>query len=123
MEKNKKEGKKDTTPNKITFYNKLSYNFTQVYADGVFGSVTPKGLININFFSERLAIPLDVTFNVTQDGKLGEKVEENLASKKGVIRDYNFGVFIDVNTAKAFRSWLDDKIKLAENINQKDKEV
>lgn len=41
----------------IVIHNLKSSGYRQIHIDGAHGSVTPTGHLNINFFSQRVAIP------------------------------------------------------------------
>ena len=111
MEKNSNKGDSQ----KITFYNKLVPNFRQVHVDGAFGGVSPKGLLNLNFFSERFAIPRETEYLVKNEKTL-EKIKDSEDSKQGIIREYEFGIFLNLETAKRLQILLQEKIKELENL-------
>lgn len=92
-------------------------DFRTVFTSGIFGGVTPSGLINMNFFSDRAPIPKRITFEVDpKAGQLNNEVERD--SKEGVVREVHFGMLIDINTAKSVVEWLNQKIAHLENLNK-----
>jgi len=97
--------KKKKTINFI--YQKNNY-YKNYHVDGVVGSLTPKGLINLNFFVERNPIPTQITFEINKDNTLGKEIDRK--SKIGVIREINTGIVIDLQTAKSIVEWLNAKI-------------
>lgn len=97
----------------INFYNKIRPNYRQVHVDGAFGGITPRGLISIQFFAERFPLPKSTTFEINEE-KLGEKISEE--KKEGIIREYDFGVYMDLQTAKEFMSWLSNTIEALEKV-------
>lgn len=107
-------------PDTMEFHNKISPCFRSLHVDGAYGGITPKGLININFFSERFAIPKSSTYKLNDEQKL-EKLKDSDDSKSGVVREYDMGIYIDIETAKKIKNLLDSKIKefegLVENLN------
>ena len=96
-------------PKTIAFHNKISPAFQQVHVDGAIGGVTPRGKININFFAERFPIPKSAVFEV-EANTLGKKIADSEDSKVGIIREYHFGVYMDLDTAKSLSNWLVSKI-------------
>lgn len=112
MEKKKKE-------NEITVYNKISHNFRELHVDGAYGGLTPKGLININFYAERFPIPKSIIHNLldrtTQDS------EDSEDSKEGIIREFEFGIYMDLNVAKQISDFLLNKITEFEELKNKTK--
>jgi len=108
--------KNDGNPKKIEFHNKVNENFREVHVDGAHGGVTPRGFINANFYSERFPIPksnileFDEEANKFINSGIGE------GSKEGIVRHYEFGVYMDLKTAKEFYKFLGGKINELETI-------
>lgn len=102
----------------IEFHNKISPNFRSIHADGAYGGITSKGLINLNFFAERFAIPKSTIFEIDPEsnGGIGAKIKDSHDSKTGIVRDYEVGIFLDLETTKKIRNLLDIKISELENI-------
>jgi len=105
--------------NKIEVHNKISPTFQQINVDGAYGGITPQRKININFFAERSPIPKSTIFEVV-DNKIVGKICDSEDSKIGILREYHFGVYMNLETAKALSLWLQENIKaLDENIKGK----
>lgn len=100
----------------ILFHNKISPNFKQVHVDGALGGLTPKGLLNFNFFSERFTIPKATEYRVVGEGSQLEKIKDSEDSKDGIIREYEFGVYLTLDTAKSLVSLISTKILELEKI-------
>ena len=86
-------------------------NFHSVLSTGVIGGITINSLIDLNFFTDRVTIPKSVTLEVDENG---QQKEISRDTKTGVIREVQFGVLMDVNTAKTLVEWLNNNIKLIE---------
>lgn len=86
-----------------------SYDFKNTFATGVYGGISPTGLIHANFYIERTVLPDSQTVEVDEKGTvLGKPIDH----KDGdIMRELQTGVFIDVNTAQLIISWLESKIK------------
>lgn len=104
----------------VTVYNKISNSFRELHIDGAYGGVTPKGLFNINFYAERLAIPKSTEFEIVNN-KLS-KIGDSADSKKGIIREFEAGVYMTIETAKELHKWLGDNIEKNEARKQKIKQ-
>lgn len=113
--------KKVKKPSTITFHNKISSSFREIHADGIYGGLTPRGLINLNFFAERFPIPKSTEFNLIDNKKVGEKLEDSIDSKIGIIREYEVGVYMQIEIAKNLSKFLQDKIKEFEEMDKNTK--
>lgn len=102
---------------KISFHYIKNNDFRTSFATGIYGGITVNSLINIDFFIDRSVIPRKTVSQVSADGK-----EQDLASEKesrdGAIREVQFGVIMDVSTAKSTIAWLQDKVNIIEEINK-----
>ncbi len=94
-----------------------SSDFKTIYGSGVFGGITPQGLININFFTERVPLPTKIVLEVDEStGQVGGEIERE--GKEGIVREVNCGILLDISAAKQLLTWLEDKIHQYEEINQ-----
>lgn len=96
--------------------------FRVIHVDGAHGGLHPGGrIIHMALFSERNAIPKSETFDV-EAGVIGEKTGQD--GREALIREVEVDALMTISTARALRSWLDEKIAAAENIAgmQKDDE-
>lgn len=101
---------------KIIIYNKISNSFRELHVDGAYGGVTPKGLFNINFYAERLAIPKSSNFNIEEDRLV--KINDSEDSKDGIIREFETGVYMTIETAKEFHKWLGEQLSKFEKLKK-----
>jgi hypothetical protein len=92
-------------------YQKSNF-FRVVHADGAFGGPTPRGLVNIAFYSERTALPRRTAIPVV-NGVPGP--EEILESKSGVLRELEIDVIMDLAVAVSFHAWLGKVIAEAQS--------
>ena len=119
--KKKKVGSnKGGLPREVTI-DYLKGNFFQVvYADGVWGGLAPRsGNIQMNFWSERSAIPQRLVHRVTGDQKFGPEIEEKRVLRSDLVREVGVGVVMSVDTAVSLRDWLTQRIDLASEFRQK----
>jgi hypothetical protein len=103
----KKSGKK--LPKEIDVHYLKTPNYRTFHVDGVFGGLTPNRFLYLELFLQRLATPQIIKHAVTNDGKLGEEIQR--IGKKGLIREIEAGLVMDLQVAKILRDWLDKRIK------------
>ena len=103
----------------VDFHYIKSPGFRSVHADGVWGGATPRGYITMSFYSERFPIPQKLVFEHTPEGRLGKEISRQ--SRDGLIREVDVEVMMDLEMAKSFRVWLDDKIQFLEKEMEKRK--
>lgn len=86
--------------------------FRVIHVDGAHGGLHPGGsIIHMALFSERNAIPKTETFDV-KDGVIGERTGHE--GREALIREVEVDALMTISTARALRTWLDDKISAAE---------
>jgi len=90
--------------------------YNPVYANGVFGGVTPAGEIVINFYLERHALPISQSHHIKKDGILDNAVFMNEPDDltSSMVRFIQNGVVLNLQGAKVVHSWLEKQIKLGE---------
>ena len=98
---------KEKNNGQISFEYKISPNYSNYTIAGAHGGLQPGGLITANIFSERTAIPKRITHRLTEEGGLGEIIEED--KKDAIIRDVLFSLSMTPNTAKSLGKWLIEK--------------
>ena len=108
------EKKPSTNPTSVEYHFIKSNDFRVVHCDGVWGGATPRGLINMNFYSERSTIPQKTVCKVLEAGHIGPEIKRE--GKEGIIREIDFSVILDVNTAKSLLEWLKAHIDRIEAI-------
>jgi len=106
-------------PKAVKFIYKKTPNYNTYNVDGIFGGITTKNKIFIEFFSEKFDIPEFVVQEILDDGNLGKEMSKKQSD--AILREIECGVYIDVPTAKAFVDWLIKKIDELEKLNKKAK--
>lgn len=109
--------KKET--NSVTIHNIKSPLYRQVHVDGAHGGITPSGFININFFSQRGAIPKGTEFEVSEEGQIAQPIKDIDGSKEGIVREFEFGTYMDINTCISLKNFLESKIEEYKTISHK----
>lgn len=108
---------KDTPPRtEMGFHYIKSPLYRTIHCDGVFGGVTPNGHIDASMFSERYPIPTYVKQKL--DGMtLGEEIER--ATRDGIVREIEVGIFMTLEAATLLHAWLGEKIGQLSTARQK----
>jgi len=101
----------------ISFHYIKSKSFRVIHVDGAWGGTNPKGYITIAFFSERSPIPRQLTYDINKDGDLGDLVYVD--TKEGVIREVEVEVVLDLESTKGLIQWLQDRVEMMQELNQK----
>lgn len=86
-----------------------------LHADGIFGGVTPNGQLYIAFFSEHVRIPDAAILRRDPQGENYRPVEPP-AKSPDLVRDVGVEVIMTLQVARAFRAWLDTRLKMVEDL-------
>ena len=71
----------------------------------------------MSFYSERAPIPKKLVHKVTSEGVLGNEISRE--TKAGLIREVDVEVIMDLDMARSFRDWMDEKISFLEKQKEK----
>jgi hypothetical protein len=96
---------------KVNIHYQKNPLYREIHVDGLFGGLTPKGKVSLNFYGERLAIPKCEEHAITKEGKLGRLTKVSEDSKDGIIREIEFGTYFDIEVIKDLKNFLETKIK------------
>jgi hypothetical protein len=99
---------------------KFEKNYNPKYVNGAIGGLNPLGEIIINFYLERIPIPISTTLELNE-GLPTDKVKQIEPDdlENSMIRYIDNGVILNYPTAKEIHRWLGEQIKLHENISTK----
>ena len=84
-----------------------SKSFRVIYADGSWGGVTPRGLLNFGFYNERRPIPRETRVQLQGD-VVAQEIQ--LEGRSGVVREVEVNVVMNLENAKEFHVWLGNHI-------------
>lgn len=104
-------------PNKITFKYVYPEDLRDLYINGLYGGVTPRGEIYIHFYSERHPIPKKATHNLDEQGVPSKEADMEIGGD--VVRLVQASIALDISTAIAMRDWLNERINYI-NASQKE---
>ena len=107
----KKEKKGSEVPILPIKYRQSS-SYQVYFADGAMGGWTPKSNLSIDFYVQRNAFPETIIHEISESGKLGKVLEQR--GDKGITRERQFGLIINIQTAYELRDWLNKQIEEGE---------
>jgi hypothetical protein len=103
------------TPSTVTLNYIKSNFFRVVHVDGAMGGFTPRGQLFFSLYHERPPLP-DVTVQAIENGQLGPEIVEQRKGSQGILREIEFGAVMDVAVAKSIVDWLEQRIKIMEQL-------
>lgn len=90
----------------INIYYEKNPSYRTIYSDGLIGGITPRGDVNLNFYSTRNVIPKSIKHNILSDGTIDKDGKVSEDSKNGIIREIEFGVYMTKDTAESIYTVL-----------------
>jgi hypothetical protein len=107
--------KRPVIPTELQFEFIKSNFYRVVKADGIFGGLSPNGSLHLGVYSERMPYPQKM-FHKVEAGNMGPEDTAKRVGRKGILREMEVGISMDVAQAIVLRNWLDDKIKQYEQL-------
>lgn len=93
-----------------------------IHVDGAIGGLTPAArCISMSIFSERWPVPTQITNRLNTDGSVAEEIKDRRVTRRGVIREIEANLILDINTARAMKSWLEEKLGEFERLEKEQK--
>ncbi len=92
-----------------------SSHYNSAYISGTFGGLNPSGMLEIDFFTDRLHRPESTTHKI-EDGKIATEMDGEMERHLHV-RKVEFTAMMNLEVAKAFHQWLTQKITDLESFN------
>lgn len=84
-----------------------SHDYKVALSTGIFGGLGSNGLINANFYIDRVIIPKNENVEIDENGSI---VKSEYEREGDAVREVQFGALLDINTAKQIADWLNSKI-------------
>jgi hypothetical protein len=110
------EGQKSPVK-EVKFYFEYDKDYRVVASNGVWGGITPRGDLQLDFFVEKVGIPDSVEYVVTQDGKLEGEIRRD--PPRQFVRRMQVGVLFSLEDAERLHTFLGKRInelkKMIEN--------
>ena len=96
-------------PDEISIEWEYDKNYRMVPANGMWGGITPRGDLRIDFFVESMPVPDSGAGKLLNDGS-GRYTERQEASEKvTVVRQIQVGVMVPSQQVQSFMRWFQDK--------------
>ncbi len=101
---------------KIKFKYIFQKDYNPIYINGLFGGITPRGEIVINFFLERHGLPISQTHEINEIGLIEKEIgREPEDHRESMVRFVEQGIILNLQNAKALNQWLEEYISKLEN--------
>lgn len=96
----------------INIYYEKTPSYRTIHSDGVIGGITPDNKsVNLNFYSTRNTIPKYRSHSINIDGSINKEGISSDDSKTGMIREIEFGVYMNKETANSIYEFLKQVLK------------
>lgn len=104
---------------KVKFVFHRADDYRMVAANSVWGGITPRGDILVEFAVETLETPENITNLVRPDGQLGDELSRT-PRETYVRRELQVGMVLSMNNAESIGQWLVAKAAELKNISPGD---
>jgi len=105
-----KEGDGRPTEESVEFVFTEDDDYRDIYVNGAFGGVSPRGDFRFDLYQESLIDPERIIQKLSEDGSIGEEIER---SPKGAqyIRAKKVRVTLTIDNAESIANWILRTIK------------
>lgn len=108
-------------PQKVEIKYTQPANYRPTFVNGAFGGINPQKQLVVNFYFENNPTPESQTFELNENGKLGNELERKPESDILYInREITTGIILDLESAKRISNWLNNKITQLEEIKKQE---
>jgi hypothetical protein len=87
-----------------------SPDFRTNLVTGIYGGLSPNGLLNLNFFVDRVALPNFQTMAVDEKGVSIPNVKPKDTKDSDLVREIQFGVLLNLETARSVINWMQERV-------------
>jgi hypothetical protein len=91
------------------FFFEYDPSYRLVGANGIWGGVTPRGDLRLDFFVESIGIPEHVTNLITPDGKLGPELGRT--PERRFSRRLLVGVLLSMEQAESVAEFIQERVQ------------
>src|SRR5262245_52891576 len=107
-------------PDRVRFHYLKSPAFHTIHADGGIGGLTPTGDFHLGIYAQRFPIPTQTEHEMAPEGAgEGKEILDARVARDGVVRELLVDIVFDYRAANAFRKWLDDQIRLHDEVSKR----
>lgn len=96
-------------PKDIEFFFEIDKDYRIVAANGVWGGITTRGDIQLDFLVEKQAVPESIRNEITEQGGLGREIARTPPAR--FVRRMQFGVLLSVAAAEVVANLITSKIE------------
>lgn len=98
----------------VKFHFEFDKDYRIVASNGVWGGITSRGDLQLDFFVERVGIPNSVVNVVTKDGTLSGEISRD--PPRQFVRRLQMGVLMTLEDAERLHTFLAGRIKELKNM-------
>jgi len=91
------------------------------FVTSVWGGITSRGMLEIHFLHDRPPLPKRTTNKIDDSGVLVEQSSDTAGYS--LVRSVQTGVVMDIESAREFLRWLQEKISAYENLLEGDNDA
>ena len=95
----------------VRYRNNAAYR--SVHASGAYGGAVPTGEIFLGIFSERTHFPESA---LVEFDEVTHQAKETVQVEKGIVREMEVGIIMNLEVAKSIHLWLQEKINFVEGM-------
>lgn len=108
----------DQAPDRIKIYWEYDKNYRVVAANGMWGGLTTRGDLHIDFFVESNRLPTSDEMSLVKQGESGAYREQSTAPEQGaIVRRIQVGMLIPKQHVASFMRWFKDKHQQLESVS------
>lgn len=96
----------------VKFVFSTAPGYRVVAANAIWGGLTPRGELKMDFMIDSVLTPDSVTHSVTPEGGLGPELERE-PSQRLLSRELQVGILLSVGHAENIAQWILEKVKEA----------
>ena len=101
-------------PDEISIEWGYDKNYRLVPANGMWGGITPRGDLRIDFFVESIAVPDSGAGKLLNDGSGNYTEHHEVSEKVTMVRKMQVGVMVPPQQVQSFMRWFQDKAQKVE---------
>ena len=80
-----------------------STDYKSSLCNGAYGGISNKGIFEVNFYTDRINLPQDQ--EIEFEGNTAKQNPNDIVAT-GTLREIQFGLFMDLKTARIVADWL-----------------
>ena len=102
----------------IEFFFEYEPGYKVIPSNGVWGGLTPRGELRIDFFVESFGTPKSVKNKLDESGKLGEEIDRDPPQR--LVRRLQMGVLLSQRDAESLAGFIQRHLKEFKDLSEKE---